>query len=82
MLIRYTRYGDANLDRTVNLDDFNRLAAHFGQTGTLWSQGNFNYDDATNLEDFNLLAANFGQSAAASTGVWDELSDAPAQRVS
>jgi hypothetical protein len=65
VLLRYTRYGDANLDRTVNLDDFNRLAARFGQTGTSWAQGNFNYDGSTNLSDFNLLAANFGRSVTA-----------------
>jgi hypothetical protein len=66
VLVRYTRGGDANLDGTVSLVDFNRLAASFGQTNSNWGQGNFNYDGATNLLDFNLLAANFGQSAAAS----------------
>ena len=65
VLVRYTRYGDADLSGNVNLNDFNRLAGSFGQTNTLWSQGNFNYDDVTSLNDFNLLAANFGQSAAA-----------------
>jgi hypothetical protein len=64
LLVRYTRYGDANLDRTVNLNDFNRLAAGFG-SGVRWSQGNYNYDAVVNLTDFNLLAANFGQAAAA-----------------
>jgi hypothetical protein len=64
ILIRHTLYGDANLDGTVNLADFNRLAANFGGAGTSWSQGNFNYDNATNLADFNLLAGNFGNSAA------------------
>ena len=64
ILLRYTRYGDANLDGAVNLLDFNRLAGNFGVTGTpLWTQGNFNFDDAVNLLDFNRLAANFGQSA-------------------
>jgi hypothetical protein len=47
----------------VNLADFNRLAPAFGQTGTIWSQGNFNYDNISNLADFNLLASNFGLSA-------------------
>jgi hypothetical protein len=65
ILIRYTRYGDANLDQFVNLADFNRLASAFGQTGTLWSQANFNYDNITNLTDFNRLASNFGLSSSA-----------------
>ena len=61
VVIRYTRSGDANLDRTVNLLDFNRLAGSFG-VGSLWSRGDFNYDLTVNLQDFNRLAANFGQS--------------------
>jgi hypothetical protein len=65
VLVRRTRYGDANLDGLVNLQDFNRLAASFGTSGTgLWSQGDFNYDGNVNLQDFNRLAANFGQAAA------------------
>ena len=32
ILIRLTRYGDATLDGTVNLSDFNKLAGNFGQT--------------------------------------------------
>ena len=65
VLIRYTRYGDANLDAQVNLQDVNRLASNFGVTGTgLWTQGDFNYDGNVNLQDFNRLAANFGLSAA------------------
>jgi autotransporter-associated beta strand protein len=63
VLVRYTRYGDADLSGTVNLQDFNRLAANFG-TGTRWDQGDFTYDGAVNLTDFNRLAANFGLSAA------------------
>ena len=62
VLVRYTRYGDANLDGTVNLIDFNRLAGSFGQSDRTWSQGDFNYDGLINLIDFNRLAGNFGQS--------------------
>ena len=65
ILVRYTRYGDANLDGVVNLNDFNRLAAHFGASGAHWDEGNFNFDGNVNLNDFNLLAAHFGQAAGA-----------------
>lgn len=64
VLIRLTRYGDANLDGTVNLQDFNRLAANFGSIAGDWTQGDFNYDMNVNLADFNRLAANFGLSAS------------------
>jgi hypothetical protein len=64
VLMRLTRYGDTDLNGTVNLSDFNRLAANFGSTDAVWSQGDFNYDGLVNLSDFNRLAANFGLSAA------------------
>ena len=64
VLIRFTRYGDANLDGQVNLQDFNRLATSFGSAAALWDDGDFNYDGNVNLQDFNLLAANFGLNAA------------------
>jgi hypothetical protein len=65
--ILLTEYGDANLDRLVNSDDFNTLATSFGLTGKLWSQGNFDADalGIVNSDDFNLLASNFGFSAGA-----------------
>ena len=64
VLLRLTRFGDANLDGQVNLQDFNRLASSFGASGAFWHQGDFNYDGNVNLQDFNRLASNFGQSAA------------------
>jgi hypothetical protein len=71
LLIRFTRFGDANLDGTVNLQDFNRLAANFG-TGDVWFEGDFNYDGAVTLQDFNLLAANFGLAAPGPTVTPDD----------
>ena len=62
-LVRYTRYGDSNLDGVVSLADFNALAANFGSTDAVWREGDFNYDFIVNLADFNLLAGNFGLSA-------------------
>jgi hypothetical protein len=56
--------GDANLDGTVNLQDFNLLAANFGMSGTDWLQADFNRDGQVNLQDFNILASNFGQMAS------------------
>ena len=64
VLIKFTRYGDANLDGQVNLADFNALASNFGQSNRFWRQGDVNYDGTVNLQDFNRLAANFGLSAA------------------
>jgi hypothetical protein len=62
VLVGYTLVGDFNLDRAVDLDDFNRLASAFGRGEKTWSDGDANYDGNVNLQDFNLLASRFGQS--------------------
>ena len=74
-LVRYTRYGDADLNGVVNLLDFNRLAANFNGTNKVWSQGDFNYDGNVNLLDFNKLAANFNMSLSSdpTPGDWAAL---------
>ena len=71
---------DANHDGRVNLDDFNIIAANFGQIGTDFTRGDFNYDGQTNLDDFNILAARWGvalagPSATASSGPSTSLDD-------
>ncbi len=64
-LIRYTYYGDTNLDGKVNALDFNALATNFGKTpgSDVWSQGDFNFDGNVNTQDFTALAGNFNQPA-------------------
>jgi hypothetical protein len=69
VLLKYTLYGDADLNGNVNLGDFNRLAANFGQSPRRWSQGDFTFDQNVNLDDFNRLAANFGMSVSDGAGV-------------
>jgi hypothetical protein len=80
LLVRYTFYGDANLDGVVTLADFNRMASNFGGSNKAWSQGDFNFDGSVNLQDFNRLAGNFGLSAAGAGGPtpedWSNLASA------
>jgi hypothetical protein len=59
ILLRYTYYGDANLDKKVDLTDFTFLAANFNGTSRFWSQGDFDYTGTVDLTDFTLLASNF-----------------------
>jgi hypothetical protein len=57
--VRYTRTGDANLDRTVDSNDVIQTARNFLIAGrTAWDQGNFNYDSVVNLADINLVQKN------------------------
>jgi hypothetical protein len=64
VLVRYVRYGDANLGGNVDLADFNKLASNFGASPRSWSQGNFDYDNDVDLSDFNKMASNFGLATA------------------
>jgi hypothetical protein len=61
--IKYTLYGDTNLDGVVNGSDFGNVAAHFGKSVTGWDKGDLNFDGLVNGTDFGLLAANFGKTA-------------------
>lgn len=72
-LVGFTLAGDANLDGTVNIADFSRLAANFNLT-SVWISGDFNYSGTTEIGDFAVLAANFNRSMA--TGLPRE-SDVP-----
>ena len=66
-----TLYGDADLDGGVSINDFNALAANFGQSsGRAWTQGDFDYDGGVSINDFNLLAGGFGQMLPASGKMW------------
>ncbi len=56
---------DATRDRNVNLDDFTALAANFGASDRVFSQGDFNYDQSVNLDDFTILATQFGKTLPA-----------------
>jgi autotransporter-associated beta strand protein len=69
--IIFTLLGDANLDGTVNSEDFTLFSEHLGQSGMMWDDGDFNYDGTVNTEDFTLFSSNLGQSAslAAQAGV-------------
>ena len=62
VLVRYTLYGDTDLDRGVSINDFNHLAGNFGvATNKTWFDGDADYDGGVSINDFNLLAGNFGK---------------------
>ena len=47
--------GDADLNTTTNVLDFNEWNAHkFGSEPTTWRQGDFTGDGKTNILDFNV----------------------------
>jgi hypothetical protein len=59
--VKYTLYGDANLDGTVNGDDFTILLGNLGKSVPSWDRGDFNYDGVVSGDDFTLLLSNLGK---------------------
>ena len=70
------RRGDSNLDRRIDITDFNTLAANFSPIGSAgmiprWEVGNFDGNKRVDVTDFNFLAKNFsptGYAASAGAG--------------
>jgi hypothetical protein len=62
VLIRATRYGDADLDGTVDVDDLLALRRNLGAAGERanWQNGDFDYDGRVGPRDLALLRRNFG----------------------
>jgi autotransporter-associated beta strand protein len=59
VVVKYTYYGDLNLDGKVNVDDYN-IFAHYithdpGPTYTTWMTGDLNYDGRIDVNDYNLF---------------------------
>jgi autotransporter-associated beta strand protein len=61
--IMFTLLGDANLDGTVNSEDFTPFSTNLGLSGG-WDKGDFNYDGTVNSEDFTPFSSNLNQSAS------------------
>jgi hypothetical protein len=72
-LIKWTLYGDVNLDGKVDFNDLLTLAQNYGRANASWYQGDFNYDGKVDFADLLKLGQNLGQTlptlAAASAGV-------------
>jgi autotransporter-associated beta strand protein len=69
--IMFTLLGDANLDGTVNSEDFTLFSEHLGRSGMSWDDGDFNYDGTANAEDFTLFSHNLGQTASLAAAAGD-----------
>jgi hypothetical protein len=61
VLLRYTRLGDTDLDRDVDLSDLGNMASNFGATSSkFWNDGDLDFDGDVDLNDLGSLATNFG----------------------
>jgi hypothetical protein len=64
LVVTFTLPGDADVNGTVDINDFALLAANYNRPAR-WFSGDFNYDAQTTLSDFALLAQRFNQSVDA-----------------
>ncbi len=55
ILIKYTYYGDANLDGVVNGDDYTLIDSGFSIGEHYWMNGDFNYDGTIDGSDYSLI---------------------------
>jgi hypothetical protein len=56
VLVKYTYYGDTNLDGAVDIADYTRTDVGFITPGSGgWSNGDFNYDKAVDGSDYTLI---------------------------
>ena len=62
IVLEHTLLGDANYSKSVDIVDFGRLRANFGQAGRTFAQGDFNYTGTVDIADFGILRGNFGLS--------------------
>ena len=65
VLIKYTYYGDANLDGEVDGSDYSRIDSGLISHATGWFNGDFNYDGIVNGSDYTLIDNAFNTQGAA-----------------
>jgi fibronectin-binding autotransporter adhesin len=65
VLIKYTYYGDANLDGHVDGSDYSLIDNGYLNGLTGWQNGDFNYDGVVNGSDYTLIDNAFNSQGAA-----------------
>jgi hypothetical protein len=55
VLIKYTYFGDANLDGKLDGSDYSRIDGAYNTPATGWFNGDFNYDGKINGSDYTLI---------------------------
>jgi hypothetical protein len=59
VLVKFTYYGDSDLNGVVNFDDYSRIDAGFNGSGSTWFQGDFDYNGSVNFDDYSLIDSAF-----------------------
>jgi hypothetical protein len=64
VLLKYTYFGDANLDGKVDGSDYSLIDNGYLNSLTGWFNGDFNYDGVINGSDYTLIDNSFNQQGA------------------
>jgi hypothetical protein len=68
VLVKYTYYGDADLNGQVNYDDYAKIDAGFSNSRTGWFNGDFDYNGVVNFDDYALIDRGFLNQGGVLTG--------------
>ncbi len=69
VLVKYTYYGDANLDGKVDGSDYSRIDSGYLTHASGWYNGDFNYDGVINGSDYTLIDNAYNRQGAALTAL-------------
>jgi hypothetical protein len=69
ILVRYTYYGDANLDGRVDGSDYSLIDNGFHNHLSGWFNGDFNYDTPVNGSDYTLIDNAFNSQGASMAAI-------------
>ncbi|HEX8323658.1 MAG TPA: S53 family peptidase, partial [Tepidisphaeraceae bacterium] len=63
VLVRYTLYGDSNLDGRTNFNDFLIFQVNFNKPGSSFAKGDYDYNGYVDFNDFLRLQVSFNRVA-------------------
>jgi autotransporter-associated beta strand protein len=64
VLVKYTYYGDSDLNGATTLDDYTLFLNGYQTAGNTWVQGDYDYSGLVTLDDFTLFLAGYQQQGA------------------
>jgi autotransporter-associated beta strand protein len=77
VLVKYTYYGDSDLNGATTLDDYTLFLNGYQTAGTTWVQGDYDYNGLVTLDDFTLFLAGYQQQGAPLTALESLINSTP-----
>jgi fibronectin-binding autotransporter adhesin len=77
VLVKYTYYGDSDLNGQTTLDDYTLFLNGYQTAGTTWVQGDYDYNGLVTLDDFTLFLAGYQQQGAPLTALESLINSTP-----